>query len=92
MRRFLSTLGRSGKNKPEVRRKRRQARTRVGYPFHEWLTKNQDFLVQPTGASDIIGGQRALPRRAARQSPWQVPHPPCQWGQGGRERRYAGNA
>src|ERR1700730_2048876 len=40
--------------------------TRAGYPFHEWLTKNHDFLVQPTGVSGMVGG-RGPPARQRSQ-------------------------
>src|SRR5258708_25511670 len=92
MSRFLSTLWRSGKNKSEWGGSADERGTRGGYPFHERLTKNHDFLVQPTDASGIIGGRRALRGRAARGSHWRGPHPPLLPGPGGPGGRNARDA
>src|SRR6266567_3058437 len=93
MRGFLSTLRQAGKNKPEVGGSADGRGTRVGESIHEQLTKNHDFLVQPTGACAIIGerGENSPCRAGQSRFHWRVLHAPCCSRQGARERRYAGD-
>src|SRR2546421_3890062 len=87
-RKVLSTLRQVGKNKPEVGSADRRG-TRAGESLHERLTKNHGFLVQPTGASAIIGGRGEKSPCRAGQSRFhrRVLHAPCSSRQGDRERR-----
>src|SRR6266478_10085885 len=77
MRGFLSTFRQAGRNKRGGSADRRG--TRAGESIHEQLTKNHDFLVQPTGASAIIGvrGENSPCRAGQSRFHWRVLHAPC---------------